>query len=161
MLTSADNAIYTQFTQCPLPPLEGVPTYAHLNEFNAYLNLFTSDIFSSGGCGTLSYLVLTAPTANFNLLCPTVFNAPVNPGPSFAIPVPAQTATVLLELVRNHQKELCILKEYHDVDKAVQQKIQDYIHEKYYRTLKNKTTDFAKVKSLTILTHLWTTLLIA
>ena len=50
-----------------------------------------------------------------------------------------------------------MFKEYYDSDKAIKAKIQQYIPEKFYRTLKNKITGFSQVRTLTILTHLWTT----
>ena len=66
-------------------------------------------------------------------------------------------AAVLTELKTKYIEELRLFKEYYDVDKAVKAKIKQYIPEKFYRTLKNKITGFSQVRTLTILTHLWTT----
>ena len=157
MSTSKDRVILAQFPDCPLAPLEGLPNYAYLTEFNRYLNACTSDIFTNGGCGKLDYLVLTAPPATFVLLCNAQFIVPTNPSPSFQIPTGPVTAAVLSELMTKYIKELGFFKEYYDVDKAVKAKIQQYIQEKFYQTLIKKITGFSKVITLTILTHLWTT----
>ena len=98
MLTSQDCVILAQFPDCPLAPLEGLPNYTYLTEFNSYLNICTSDIFTKGGCGTLSYRVLTAPPATFLILCNDQFIVPANPGPSFQIPTGPVTAEVLAEI---------------------------------------------------------------
>ena len=50
-----------------------------------------------------------------------------------------------------------MFKDIYNFDKAVKAKIQQYIPEKFYGTLKNKITGFSQVRTLTILTHLWTT----
>ena len=67
------------------------------------------------------------------------------------------TAAVLAELKTKYIEELQFFKEYCNFDKAVKAKIQQYILEKFYRMLKNKITGFSKVRTLSILTHLWTT----
>ena len=157
MSNSQDRVILAQFIDCSLAPLEGLPNYAHLKEFNIYLNAFTSDIFTNDGCGILGYLVLTAPPATFLLLCNNQFIVPANPGPLFQIPTGPVTAAVLAELKTKYIKELRLFKEYYDVDKAVNAKIQQYIPEKFFWTLKNKNTGFSQARTLTILTHLWTT----
>ena len=116
-----------QFPECLLAPLEGLPNYAYLTEFNSYLNTCTSDIFTNRGCGTLGYLVLTAPLATFLLLCDDEFVFPANPGPSFQIPTGPVTAAVLADFKTKYIEELRLFKEYYDVDNAVKAKIQKYI----------------------------------
>ena len=157
MSTSQDRVILAQFPGCPLAPLEGLPNYAYLTEFNSYSNVCTSDIFTNGGCNTLGYLVLTAPPATFLLLCNDQFIVLANPGPSFQIPTGPVTAAVLAELKTKYIEELRLFKDYYNVDKAAKSKIQQYIPEKFYQTLKNEITGFSQVRTLTILTHLWTT----
>ena len=157
MSTSKDRVILAQFPDCPLAPLEGLRNYAYLTQFNSYLNACTSIIFTNRGYGTLGYLVLTAPPATFLLLCNNQFIVTANPGPSFQIPTGPVTAAVLSALKTKYIKELRLFKEYYDVDKDVKAKIQQYIPEKFYQTIKNKNTGFSQVRTLTILTHLWTT----
>ena len=67
------------------------------------------------------------------------------------------TVAVLAELKTKYTKELRLFKEYYDVDKSVKAKIQQYIPEKFCQTLKNKITSLSQVRTLSILTHLWTT----
>ena len=66
------------------------------------------------------------------------------------------TAAILTELETKYTEELRLFKEYYDVDKAAKAKIQQYIPENFYRTLKNKITGFSQVRTLSILTHLCT-----
>ena len=132
MSTSQDRVILAQFPDCPLTPLEGLLNYAYLTEFNSYLNACTSYIFTIRVCGTLVYLVLTAPPATFLLLCNVQFIVPANPGPSFQIPTAPVTAAVLAELKTKYIEELKLFKEYYNVDKFVKAKIQEYIPEKFY-----------------------------
>ena len=132
MSTSQEHVILAHFPDCPLAPLEGLPNYTYLTDFNTYLNACTSDIFTNGGCGTLGYLVLTAPPATFLLLCNDQFIVPVNPGPLFQIPTRPVMAAVLAEFRTKYIKELRLFKEYYDVDKAIKAKIQQYIPEKFY-----------------------------
>ena len=153
MSTSQDRAILAQLPDCPLAPLEGLPNYTYLTELNIYLNACTSDIFTNGGCGMLGYLVLTAPPETFLLLCNDEFVVPTNPGPLFQIPTTV-AAAVIAELKTKYTEELRLFKEYYDVDKAVKANIQQYIPEKFYRTLKKKITGFSQVRTLSILTHL-------
>ena len=122
MSTSQYRVILAQLPDCPLAPLEGLPNYAYLTLFNGYSNACTSDICTNGGCGTLGYLVLTAPPATFLLLCNYQFIVPVNPGPSFQIPTGPVTASVLAEFKTKYIEELQLLKEYYNVDKAVKAK---------------------------------------
>ena len=127
MSTSQDRVILAQFPDCPLAPLDGLPNYAYLTEFNSYLNACTSDIFTNRGCGTLGYLVLMAPPATFLLLCNYQFIVPANPGPSFQIPTGPVTAAVIVEFKTKCIEDLRLFKEYYDVNKSVKDKIQRYI----------------------------------
>ena len=106
MSTSQDCVILAQFPDCTLAPLEGLPNYAYLTEFNSYLNACTSDIFTNGGCGTLSYLVHTVPPATLLLLCNNQFIVPTKPVPSFHIPTGPVTAAVLAEFNTKYIEEL-------------------------------------------------------
>ena len=98
-----------------------------------------------------------APPATLLLLCNDQFIIPANTGPLFQIPTGPVTSAVLAELKTKYIEEIQFFKEYYNVDKAVKAKIQQYIPEKFYQTLKNKNIGFSQVRTLTILTHLWTT----
>ena len=64
-----EDKIFGSFLECPLAPLEGVPTYEYTANLNVYLNLGLSEVDFTLGCGTLGYLVLTAHPAVFNNHC--------------------------------------------------------------------------------------------
>ena len=68
-----EEKIFGAFLECPLAPLEGVPTYEYMTNLNVYLNLCSSEVDCTLGCGTLGYLVLTAQPAVFNTHCGTAF----------------------------------------------------------------------------------------
>ena len=67
------------------------------------------------------------------------------------------TAAVLAELKTKYTEDLRLFKEYYDVAKAIKAKIHQSLPEKFYWTLRNKITGFSQVRTLSILTHLWTT----
>ena len=117
-MTPKEDKIFGAFSECPLAPLEGVPTYEYMNNLNVYLNLCLSAVDCTLGCRILGYLVLTAQIAVFNTHCVTPFVTPRNPGihPFMTDPVP--TAAKLYKLVRRHKHEVRLFNEYHAVDRA-------------------------------------------
>ena len=155
MIPEEDN-IFGAFTECPLAPLEGVPTYKYMTNFNAYLVLWSSAVDYTLVCGTLVYLVLMAQPAVFSTHCGTTFLPPTNPGIHLVMPDPAPTATILSELVRTHKHEVCLFNEIHSVDWACKKVIGNLIPEKHYKSLSGQIIGFAKVTFLQILTHLIT-----
>ena len=68
-VTPEEDNIFGAFLECPFAPLEGVPTYEYMTNFNVYLSLCSSESDCTLGCGTLGYLVLTSQTAVFNTYC--------------------------------------------------------------------------------------------
>ena len=48
MSTSQDRFILAQFPDCPLAPLEGLPNYAYLTEFDSYFYLAIADTGTNG-----------------------------------------------------------------------------------------------------------------
>ena len=89
-MTPEEDNIFGAFTEFPLAPLEGVPTYEYMKFLNVYLNLCLSSVDCTLGCGTLGYLVLTAQPAVFNTHCGTDFCAQTNPGIHSVIPTQLQ-----------------------------------------------------------------------
>ena len=75
MTTEEDN-IFGAFSECPLVPLKGVPTYEYMTNLNVYLNLCSPEVGCMLGCGSLGYLVLTAQLALFNTHYGTEFVTP-------------------------------------------------------------------------------------
>ena len=155
-MTPEEDKIFGAFSECPLAPLEGVPTYEYMTNLNVYLNSCSSAVDFTLVCGTLGYLVLTAQPAVFNTHCGTEFVTPRNPGIHPVMPDPAPTAAILSELVRTHKHEVRLFKEYHTVDCACKKVISKLIPEKFYKSLSSRIIGFAKVTSLEILTHLIT-----
>ena len=115
-MTPKEDNIFGAFKECPLAPLEGVPTYKYMTNLNVYLNSCLSAVVFTLGCGTLGYLVLTAHPAIFNTHCSTAFCVMTNTGIHPVMPDSTQTAAILSKLVRTHKHEVPIFNEYHAVD---------------------------------------------
>ena len=147
MMPKEDN-IFGAFTECPLAPLEGVPTYKNMTNLNVYLNLCSSGVNWTLGYGTLGYLVLTEHPAVFSTHCSTDFIPPTNRGIHPVMSDPAPTATILSELVRTHKHEVCLSKKYHAVNCACCKVISKLIPEKYYKSISSRIIVFAKFITL-------------
>ena len=107
-MTPEEDKIFGAFLECPIAPLEGVPTYEYMTNLNVYLKSCLSEVECTLGCGTLVYLFLTAQSDVFNTQCVTPFVAPINPGIHPVMPDPSPTAAILSELVRTHKHEVCL-----------------------------------------------------
>ena len=105
-MTPEEDKIFGAFPECPLAPLEDVPTYEYMTNLKVYLNSCSSVVDCTLRCGTLGYLVLTAQPTVFNTHCGTEFITPRNPGIHLVIPEPAPTTTILSELVRTHKHQV-------------------------------------------------------
>ena len=97
-MTPQEDKIFGAFSECPLAPLEGVPTYEYITNLNVYLNSFSSAVDCTLVCVTLGYLVLTAQPAVFNTHCGTEFVTPRNLGIHLVIPNPVPTAAIFPNL---------------------------------------------------------------
>ena len=109
-MTPEDDRIFRAFTECPLAPLEGVPTYEYMNNLNIYLNLFPSTVDCTLVYGKLGYLFLTAQPDLFRTHCGTVFIPPTNPGIHPVMPNPAPMAAILSGIVRTHKHKVHLFK---------------------------------------------------
>ena len=110
-MTPEEDNIFGAFTECPLAPLEGVPTYKYMTNLNVYLNSCSSAVDFTLGCGTLGYLVLTAHPAIFNTHCGTAFLVPKNLGIHPVMTNPTPTTAILSELVRTHKQKVRLFNE--------------------------------------------------
>ena len=155
-MTPEEDNIFGAFMECPLAPLEGVPTYEYMTNMNVYLNLCPSAANCTIGCGTLGQLVLTARPAVFSTHWVTEFLPPKNTGIHPVIPDPAPTADILSELVRTHKHEVRLFNKYHTVNRACKKVISQLIPEKYYKSLSSQIIGFKKVTCIHILNHLIT-----
>ena len=153
-MTPKEDKIFGAFLECPLAPLEGVPTYEYMMNLNVYLNLCSSAVDCTLGCDTLGYLVLTAKPAVFNTRCGTPFITQINPGIHPVMSNPAPTAAILSELVRTHKHHVRLINDYRAVDRAYKKVVSELIPEKFYKSLSICIIGFAKVTSLYILTRL-------
>ena len=117
-MTPEEDKIFGAFSECPLAPLESVPTYEYMTNLNVYLNSCLSAVDCTFWCGTLGYLILTTQPAVFNTHCGTEFITPRNPDINPVMPDPVPTAAILSELVRTHKHEVRLFNEYRAVDHA-------------------------------------------
>ena len=98
-MTPKKDKIFGVFTECPLAPLEGVPTYEYMKNLNVYLDLCSTVVNCTVGCGTLGYLVLMAQPSIFNTHCGTAFLVLTNPGIHRVMPDPTTMVEILFKLV--------------------------------------------------------------
>ena len=153
MMPEEDN-IFGAFSECPLAPLEGVPTYEYRTNLNVHLNSCSSAVDCTLGLRTLVYLVLTAQPDVFNTHFVMPFVTPRNTGIHPVMPNPAPTAAILSETFWTHKHEVSLFNEYHAVDRACKKVISKLIPQKFYKYLSIRIIGFTKVTSLEILTHL-------
>ena len=125
-----------------------------MTNLNVYLNLCSSAVDCTLGCGTLGYLVLTAQPAVFNIHCVTNIVIPKNPGIHPVMPDPAPTAAILSELVRAHKHEVRLFNKYHAVDRECKKFISKLIPQKFYKSFLSRIIGYAKFTSLEIMTRL-------
>ena len=155
-MTPEEYKIFGAFLECPLTPLEGVPTYEYMTNLNVYLNSCLSVVDCTLGCGMLRYMFLTAQPAVFNTHCGMMFVTPRNLGVHVVMLDPAPTAAILSELVRTHKHQVRLFNEYHAVDRACKKVISKLILKELYTSISSRIIGFAKVTSLDIITHLIT-----
>ena len=88
-MTSTEYILST-FLECPIAPLEGIPTHTFMTEVNGFLNACAASVHCNLGNSTVGYLLITAQPDSFTIASPTAFVKPVNPGVLvLAEPVPA------------------------------------------------------------------------
>ena len=155
-MTPEEDNIFGAFSEFPLAPLEGAPTYEYMTNINFYLILCLSAVNCTLGCSTLGYLVLTAQSAVFNTPCGTEFVTPRNTSIHPVMPDPDPTAAIFSKLVRTHRHKVCLFNKYHAIVCACNKFISNLIPEKFRNSLSSRIIGFAKVTSLEILTHLVT-----
>ena len=149
------DTIYNSFSEYPITPLKGLPTIDYLRTMVVYLNEETSNIQSKLGNGNLGHMVITAVPAVFSLQCSEGYVLLENLGPIAVIPQ-STTGPKISVLKTNHAKLLRIWRLHNAVEKSCKKMISVLIPECFYRTLKNRYTQFENVTTLTILTHLLT-----
>ena len=149
------NTIYNSFPERLIVPLDGLPIIDYLLTMGAYLNGETSYIQNNLGNENLGHMASTAVPAVFSLQCPEGYVLQGNPRPIAVIPQSA-TCPQISVLKTNHDGFLRIWRLHNEVEKSCKKMISVLIPECFYRTLKNRYTQFENVTTLTILTHLLT-----
>ena len=148
--------ILSTFPECPIAPLEGVPTHTYMMEVNGFMIACAASVHCNLGKGTVGYLVLTSQPACFLIVSPTSFVKPVNPG-VLVLGDPALSAAVIGSLTRQHIEDTRVFNEYHSVDRACKKVLCILIPEAYFWSFKNKYTGYANVQCLEIMSHSWST----
>ena len=128
-----------------------------LNSLNSHLNTCAISVHYDLGGGNLGYLFLEAPPSTYTLLRTLPFIKPTNVGPKIAMPEPAPTELVFLELFQIHADNLRVWQEYNNVDRAITRVINTIVTEVYFWTLQNCHAGYATVRILDILTHMHAT----
>ena len=116
-MTTLTETILSTFSECPIAPLEGVPTHTYMTELNGFLNACAASVHCNLGNGTVGYLVLTAQPASFQIASPTSIVKPVNPG-VLVLGDPAPSAADIRSLTRQHTEDTRVINKYHSFDRA-------------------------------------------
>ena len=116
-MTTSIESILSTFMECPIAPLEGVPTQTFMTEVNGFLNACAASVHYNLGNSTVGYLVLTPQPALFTIVSPTSFVKPVNPG-VLVLAEPAPAEAVIGTLTRQHTENMQVINQYYSVDEA-------------------------------------------
>ena len=116
-MTTSTETILSTFPECPITPLEGVPTHTYMTEVNGFLNACAASVHCNLGNGTVGYLVLTAQPASFLIASPTSFVKPLNPG-VLVLGDPTPSAAVIGTLTRQYTEDIQMFNEYHSANRA-------------------------------------------
>ena len=155
-MTTSTETILSTFPECPIAPLEGVPTHTYMTEVNGFLNACAASVHCNLGNGTVGYLVLTAQPESFQIASLTSFVKPFNPG-VLVLGDSAPSAAFIGSLTRQHTEDRRVFNKYHSVDRACKKVLCALIPEAYFRSFKNNYTGYANVQCLEIMSHLWST----
>ena len=116
-MTTSKETILSTFAECPIAPLEGVPTHIYMTEVNGFLNACAASVHCNIGNGTVGYLVLTAQPASFQIASLASFVKPVNPC-VLVLGDPVPSTAVIRSLTRQHTEYTRVFNKYHSVDRA-------------------------------------------
>jgi hypothetical protein len=155
MPTDIDK-IVDGFPHPTITPIIGIPTYESIAELNLHLNANAASVQSNLGDGQLGLLALTVSPAIYNTLSAIAFIPPANPGTTPNIP-PNTTAAVTATIVRQHNTDSILFREYRATDNALKQQVISCVNSMYLRTLSHRITGFANTTTREMLTHLYTT----
>ena len=134
-----------------------IPTYSSLVKLQRELNSNATSQHTNRGDGDSGFLVLSCPPAVFAALPGYVaFITPNNPGQSPTIPA-GSTAERIRVIMQLHANELQDFNQYHAVDKALKQLLLAACPQIFLNKLQHPTLGFARVSTLAMMTHLWTT----
>ena len=97
--------ILSTFPECPIAPLEVVPTHTYMTEVNGFLNACAASVHCNLGNGTVGYLMITAQPVSFLIASPTSFVKTVNPG-VLVLGYPAPSVAVIRSLTRQHTEDM-------------------------------------------------------
>ena len=111
-MASSHETVFENFTECPIAPLEDIPTYNYLTELNAYLNACLVSMHSDLGYRTLGYLVLKTNLTVLALQCATPFIDPVHQGGTPHIPDQPPTGAVISVITCEHTDQLRVFERY-------------------------------------------------
>jgi hypothetical protein len=157
---ATEERVTKSFTTTILTPIatsRNRPTYASIKLAQSELNGNAASVHTNLGGGLHGHLALTIPSAKYLTLSNnTAFVPPVNPPPN-PVHVAGATAITVNEDNRQHLQQQKDFKTYHDVDKALRNQIIASLPDLYIRAVKDDTTGYGNVTSLTMLDHLWKT----
>jgi len=155
MPTDTESIVET-FPHPTLPRIEGIPSFASINELQIKLNANAASVQSDLGDGNLGLLYLTVTPTVFNTLSDTAFVEPANPGQVPIVPAGTSTANAA-HIRRLFDEDRRVFREYHNTDRALKSQLIATVDEMYIKALRNRVTGYAQVTTRQLLQHLFDT----
>jgi hypothetical protein len=150
------ESVITTFPNPSLPPLDGTPTYASVNDLAMMLKANAASVHTENGGGQLGFLGIMVSQTMYATLSDQPFTIPANPGAT-PTPLDGATAAQITENYRAHTELLRLFRVYTAVTTALRSQILAAVPDIYLRSLRNKHTGYASVTPLQLLNHLFTT----
>ena len=150
------EAIVETFPHPTLPKIEGIPTFASINDIHIKLNANAASIQSDLGNGRLGLLSLTVTNDVYNTLSDTPFIEPANPGQVPTVPA-GTSSTAATHIRRLFDEDRRVFRQYHNTDRALKSQLIASVDEMYIKALRNRITGYAQTSTKQLLKHLYDT----
>ena len=134
----------------------GRPNYDAIAAVHSKLKANAASVHSNLGGGAHGLLGLALQPGTYTVLTGQVFVPPENPGPTANVPS-GLTGPQINEIVREHENNLKIWKQYNTVEQALKQQLIASFEDIYLKSISNRHTGFASLTLLRMLQHLYDT----
>jgi hypothetical protein len=132
------------------------PTYESIRKAQLQINTNAASVHTYEGGGAHGHLVLTMMPAEYLLITPIAFAAPVAPPVHPVLPV-AGTVAQITAITKQHTEDKIAFHTYQDTDRAIVRQLLAATDHSYIAALSHPAIGFTNVTALQIMTHLYAT----